>query len=322
MESLCIRVPKKEGEKTRKKLTEIGVIDKNFKIRPEKDHLLIPVVRPVDGYDIENADFDLQKIELSPAENLGYTPAYEQIGEIIIIDRHEQKAQDIAEILLHRKNIRTVLQAETSISGEYRTREISFLAGERNTETLYKENNCRYLIDLARVYFTPRLSTERMRIADQIKNGDTVVDMFAGVGPFSILIAKRYPSSRVIAIDKNTAAIYYLKENVKLNKVKNIEIWEGDARDIAGAISGADHVIMNLPHSGLEFLDAALSMVKSNGVIHFYAIAHKDDLFEGTLKEIEEIAGNYGFKVDLLHKRIVRPYAPYQYNICIDVQVV
>ena len=322
MESLCIRVPKKAGEETRRKLTELGIINKDLKIRSNDDLIFIPVIKHVEGYDIEYADFDLQKKESSPAETLGYSPAYEQIGDIAIIDRHEPKALEIAKILMRQNRIRTVLQAETSISGEYRTREVSILAGERKTETLYKENECRYLIDLAKVYFTPRLSTERTRIAQQIKDGDMVVDMFAGVGPFSILIAKRHPSSRVIAIDKNPSAIYYLKENVKLNKVKNIEIREGDARDIAKGISGADHVIMNLPHSGIEFLDAALGMIKRSGIIHLYAIAHEDDLFEGILKTIEKIADDRGFQVNIIDKRIVRPYAPYQYNICMDIQVI
>jgi tRNA (guanine37-N1)-methyltransferase len=145
--------------------------------------------------------------------------------------------------------------------------------------------------------------------------------MFAGVGPFSILIAKRFPRTRVIAIDKNPDAIRYLGENVKLNKLKNIEIREGDAREEIRGIKGADHVIMNLPHSGLEFLDAALGILKRGGVIHFYAIAHEDDLFDGLLKKIEEIAHGLSLRIIPVNKRVVRPYAPYQYNICIELQL-
>ena len=322
MESLFIRVLKKKGEESRRKLTELGVIDKSLKIISDNNDLLIPVIKPVDGFDIEKGDFKLLKKEESIAEFLGYSPAYEQVGDIAIIDKHEPDAQKVAEVLLRQNKIKTVLFSETSINGEYRTRGVTILAGEKKTQTLYRENNCRYLLDLASVYFTPRLSTERMRIADKVKNGDKVVDMFAGVGPFSILIAKKFPDAQVIAIDKNPDAIYYLKENVKLNKVNNVEIKEGDARDIAKDISEADHIIMNLPHSGLEFLDAALGMIRKGGVIHFYAMSHEDDLYEGILMKIKEIAGNAGFHVNPLDKRIVRPYAPYQHNICIDFQVI
>jgi tRNA (guanine37-N1)-methyltransferase len=322
MESWLIRVPKKRGEETRQKLTQLGVIDKNLKIKSETDDILIPVIKQVAGFEIEIGDFESLKKDESNEEILGYSPAYEQIGDIAIIERHASDAQKVAEVLLQNNKIKTVLYAETSIRGEYRTRRVTILAGDKKTQTLYRENGCRYLLDLACVYFTPRLSTERMRIAGQVKKDNKVVDMFAGTGPFSVLIGRKFPDAHVIAIDKNPSAIFYLKENVKLNKVKNVEIKEGDAREIAKDIAGADHVIMNLPHSGLEFLDAALGMIKKGGVIHFYAMAHKDDLFDGILNRIKEIAGNAGFQVNPLNKRIVRPYAPYQYNICIDFQVI
>ncbi len=322
MKSLCIKITKKVGEETRQKLAALGAINKNLKIKSDGEELLIPVVRLIEGFgNIAEEDFEILKKKESVPEILGYAPAYEQIGDIALIDRHEKDAKRIADVLIRQKNIKTVLLAETSVEGEFRTREVSILAGERKTETLYRENGCRYLVDVARVYFTPRLSTERMRIAEQVHEGDLVVDMFAGIGPFSILIAKRSPTAKVIAIDKNRDAIKYLKENVKLNKVGNVEIREGDAGVATKGISGADHVIMNLPHTALLFLDAALGIIRKGGIIHFYSIAHEDDLFEGLLRKIEEVAKKSGLQVMPLNKRIVRPYAPYQYNICIDFRI-
>jgi tRNA (guanine37-N1)-methyltransferase len=321
MESQYIKVPKNKGEQTRRELIELGIVDKNLKIKTENDDLLIPVLKHIEGYKMGIGDFEKVIIERSPAEILGFSPAYEQIGDIAIIDRKQVQAHRVAQVLLKMNRIKTVLQAATSVSGEYRTRSVSILAGERRTETLYRENECRYLLDLSKVYFTPRLSTERARIADKIHDGDTVVDMFAGVGPFCILIAKKYPGAHVIAIDKNPDAVRYLKENVKLNRVENVKIIDKDARDAVQEIFGADHVIMNLPHSSIEFLDAAFGILKNGGVIHFYAIAHENDLFDGILKRIEYIAGLSGFHIVPLDMRIVRPYAPYQFNICIDFQV-
>jgi tRNA (guanine37-N1)-methyltransferase len=321
MESQYIRASKNRGEQTRRELIELGVVDKNLKIRTENDDLLIPVLKHIEGYEIGIGDFEEIIIERSPAEILGFSPAYEHIGDIAIIDRQQAQAHRVAQVLLKQNRIKTVLQAESSVTGEYRTRSVSILAGEKRTRTLYRENKCRYLIDLSRVYFTPRLSTERARIADKIHDGEIVVDMFAGVGPFSILIAKRSPRAHVIAIDKNPDAIRYLKENVKLNRVENVKIIDRDARDAVKEISGADHVIMNLPHSAIEFLDAAFGVLKNGGIIHFYAIAHENDLFDGILKRIEAVAGLSGLQIVPLDKRIVRPYAPYQFNICIDFQV-
>lgn len=318
MESLFIKVPKKDGEKTRQTLLGQGVIDKGLKIRSDGRDVLIPVIKIIEGAgDLGRGDFEtLEKKVLPDIE-----AAYELIGDIAIIDQHEIDAQQTANALLKHKNIKTVLQAQSAVAGEYRTRQLSFITGENRTETTYRENECRYLLDVAQVYFTPRLSSERMRIADQIRDGDKIVDMFAGVGPFSILIAKKNTSSEVIAIDKNPVAIKYLRENVRINKVKNVIVREGDARDEAKGIKDADHIIMNLPHSSLEFLDAALSMIRKGGIIHLYAIAHENDLFDGILKSIEEIASRYDLRVSHLDRRIVRPYAPYQFNICIDFLV-
>jgi tRNA (guanine37-N1)-methyltransferase len=318
-ESLCIRVPRIEGELIRKRLIELRLLDNNLKIKPDGVDLLIPVLKPIEGLGILEKDV----FEITERKNpLTQVPgAYELIGDIAIIDQHEENAPEIAEVLLQHKNIKTIFQATSAVCGEYRTRELLFIAGLKKTGTIYRENGCRYLLDVTQVYFTPRLSTERVRVADQVKNGDKVVDMFAGIGPFSILIAKRFPEAHVIAVDKNPAAVKYLRENARLNKVKNIEIREGDAKEQVKGILDADHVIMNLPHSGLEFIDSAFGIIKKGGIIHFYAISHEDDLFEGLIREIEAHASKSGLRVCPIDRRIVRPYAPYQYNICIELAV-
>lgn len=318
-ESLCIRVPRKEGESIRKKLIEQCVLNKDLKIRSSGEDLIIPILAPLEDLSGLGTDFfEVLEYESPLSQAPG---AYELIGDIAIIDQHEEKVMDIAKILLQHKNIRTVFQATSAVSGEYRTRELIFIAGVKKTETIYRENGCRYLLDVSNVYFTPRLSTERMRIVGQVTDGEKVVDMFAGIGPFSILIAKRFPGTHVIAIDKNPVAIKYLRENANLNKIHNIEIKEGNAREEVTGISDADHVIMNLPHSAIDFMDSALGIIKRGGIIHFYAISHEDDLFEDIFKEIQEHARNVGFKANSLDKRIVRPYAPYQYNVCIDFRL-
>ena len=322
MDSFYIEVSKKDGEKIRRELTNLGIINKDLKIKQIDEMLIIPVISPVCGFGvIGKDDFEIIEKEETAQQILGFYPSIEQIGDIVIIDRHEPDALKVAEALIRQTKIKTVLLAQTPVSGEYRTREVSVLAGQERTDTLYKENGCRYHIDLSNVYFTPRLSTERVRIRDQIKDGDVVVDMFAGVGPFSILIAKTFPKTHVIAIDKNPFAIKYLKENVVLNKVKNLEIREGDARDLSKDIMNADHIIMNLPHNGIDFMEDALRIVKKGGIIHFYSISHEDDLYDGLLSRINMIAQRSHLLVTPLDKRIVRPYAPYQYNICIDLRI-
>lgn len=336
MKRQCIKVPKKKGETVRRMLLELGILDNSLKIGSDEVFLYLPLTRePVPDElesfpeEIELLEFEFKSQEKKPVPEdlLGFSPAYEVIGDIALLEDPEldnQKASRIADALLRTQpNIKTVLKPLTPVIGEFRVREFEVVAGEPRTETIHREYGCRYKVDLSRAYFTPRLSTERSRILSQVKEGDTVVDMFAGIGPYSILIAKSKKPSKVLAIDKNPNAVCYLRENIILNSAKNIEAIEGDAREEAKRFAGtADHVIMNLPHSAFEFLDSAVLLVKPCGIIHYYGITPEDDLFESSIELIKEAAEKAGRKVEVLEKRVVRSYAPHQYNICIEARIV
>lgn len=327
----CVQVARSDGEKVRRALAEAGALQRDAVIQRDADYLYLPVKHGVniDGIfrlhdleaNVQYREFE-RRIEPSFEDILGFTPSYEVIGDIAIIDAGDSSdAGRIADaILLMHKNVSTVLAALTDVHGEFRVRDFRVIAGEPGTETVHKEYGCRYEVDLARVYFTPRLATERKRIADQVRESDVVVDMFAGVGPFSILIAKsaRY----VIAIDKNPVAIEYLQKNVRLNSVNNIKIICGDVRDVASDLRDtADHIIMNLPHSAQEFLDFALTIIKPGGIIHYYDIRPEEDMFEGAQETIEHAAKMHGMTTRVLDRRVVRSYSPHQYNVVLDVEI-
>jgi tRNA (guanine37-N1)-methyltransferase len=336
MKKQCIKIPKKKGEPVRRILLELDALDNSLKISSDETFLYLPLTRELPQNELEilpeeakviDYDFELQQRKHVPEDLLGFNPSYEVIGDIALLedpDLDKEKASKIADALLQTQpNIKTVLKPLTPVIGEFRTREFELIAGEPKTETVHREYGCRYKVDLARAYFTPRLSTERARILSWIKEGETVVDMFAGVGPYSILLAKSKKPSKVIAIDKNPDAVHYLKENIILNSVKNIEAIEGDAREEAKKFAGtADHVIMNLPHNAYEFIDSAVLLTKPGGIIHYYGITPEDDLFESSIKLIAEAAERAGRQIEVLEKRIVRSYAPYQYNICIEVRII
>jgi tRNA (guanine37-N1)-methyltransferase len=336
MKRQCVKVPKKKGEPVRRMLLGLDILDISLKISVDSSFLYFPLSRePVPGEldflpeetELIDFDFELQQKKPVPEDLLGFSPSYEVIGDIALLedpDLDQQKASRIADALLRTQpNIKTVIKPLTPVIGEFRIREFEIIAGEPRTETVHREYGCLYKVDLARAYFTPRLSTERSRILSWIKEGDAVVDMFAGVGPYSILLAKSKKPSKVIAIDKNPDAVQYLKENIILNSVKNIEAIEGDAREEAKKFAGtADHVIMNLPHNAHEFLDSAVLLTKPGGIIHYYGITPEGDLFESSIILIKEAAERAGRKIEVLEKRIVRSYAPHQYNICIEARII
>ncbi|MHC1755686.1 MAG: class I SAM-dependent methyltransferase family protein [Methanosarcina sp.] len=336
MRRQCIKVPKKKGEPARRVLLGLEILDNSMKIGSDETFLYLPLSREPAPEELENfpaeyelTDFDFEPMEKKPVPEdlLGFSPAYEVIGDIALLEDENLDAQTalkIADALLRAQpNIKSVVKPLTPVIGEFRVREFEVIGGEPRTETVHREYGCRYKVDLSRAYFTPRLSTERSRILSWIKEGDTVVDMFAGVGPYSILLAKSKKPSRVIAIDKNPDAVHYLRENISLNSAKNIEAIEGDAREEAKRFTGtADHVIMNLPHSAHEFLDSAVLLTKPGGIIHYYGMTSEDDLFESSVELIRKAAGKAGRKIEILEKRVVRSYAPHQYNICIEAKII
>jgi tRNA (guanine37-N1)-methyltransferase len=335
MKRQCIKVPKEKGEPVRRILLELEILDNSVKIGADGKFLYLPLTREPapdelkvfpDKIELTESDFELHEKKPVPEDLLGFSPTYEIIGDIALLedsDLDSQKASKIANVLLRTQpNIKTVLKPLTPVIGEFRVREFEVVAGEPRTETVHREYGCRYKVDLARAYFTPRLSTERARILSWVMEGDTVVDMFAGVGPYSILIAKSNKPSKVVAIDKNPDAVRYLRENIILNSAKNIEAIEGDAREEAKKFAvTADHVIMNLPHNAHEFLDPAVLLTKPGGIIHYYGMAHEDDLFESFIRLIRTAAERAGRQVEVLEKRVVRSYAPHQYNVCIEARI-
>ena len=330
----CVKVPKVQGEPNRRALIEMELLDSSKKIASDGVDLCLPLVREPNDTEKNNfvdvvfEEYEFEEHEKAPTleDLLGFMPHYEVIGDIALIEADDVDAVRIGEALLKfHPHVNTVLGATSPVVGEFRVREFVLIAGVDKTETIHKEYGCRYAVDLAKAYFTPRLSTERERILSWIKPNDVIVDMFEGVGPYSILIAKKANPKKVIAIDKNPAAVEFLRRNVDLNSVGNVEAIEGDANVVAETqkyVGIADHVIMNLPHNAYDFLDSAVKFAKPGGMLHYYGMTHEDDLFDGSIGLIGMAAKRAGRSIEVLEKRTVRSYAPHQYNICIEVRIV
>jgi len=323
-----LKVDRKNGEKIRKALVDAGAFDRSRKICSDASHVYLPVLDMDDKlkaklcgiaeYELVFISFQPEERILSPEDLLGFRPSFEVVGDIAMIeDRDAQRAASA--LMSASKSIKTVIAPISDVEGEFRTRRFRHVAGEARTVTLHKEHGLRYRVDLEGAYFTPRLGTERLRIACLVRLEDVVLDMFAGVGPFALLLAKK--GARVIAIDKNPVAVKYLRENALLNKIENIEILEGDGADLALRYeSRADHVIMNLPHSASQFLIPAMLAAKPGGVVHYYCIAPDDDLYRDEAL-IRKAAEEVGAGVEVLYKGIVRSYAPHRSNVVIDFRV-
>jgi len=245
--------------------------------------------------------------------------AYDIIGDIAVVNVEPELEKGMAErVMAQNKNVKVVVNKVGKTSGIERVQQVRVIAGEKRTETLHRENGCRFMLDINKVFFTQRLSNERLRVVGQVKDGEAVVDMFAGVGPFSILAAKRNPGCEVYAIDINDNAAGYLKENIKLNKVGNVVALWGDAKEVCGKLGRvADRVIMNLPESSAEFLECAKVVAKPRAVVHFYCFLTDEELFDAGVKKIKKVFP----KARIKDKVICGEKAPGIHRVCIDFRV-
>ena len=258
--------------------------------------------------------------------------SYDIVGDIAILRVSEplkQHTELIAKAVMEiNKSVKTVLHQVTPVSGDLRLRKLEWIAGDRKTETLHKEHGCIFKIDLAKCYFSPRLSFERIRIAQLVQLREVVINMFAGVGCYSIIIAKHSKAEKVYSIDINPVAFKYIEENAKLNKVENSVIpVEGDAKMIVEERFQdiADRVLMPLPEKAYEYLDyAVLALKPTGGFIHYYDFEHatKDENpVEKVKTKLSEKLQKLNVDFEMPFRRIVRTTGPRWYQVVIDIKV-
>jgi len=267
-----------------------------------------------------------------PEDALGHVKrAFDIIGSkqraVAIIGLPEELGayeREIAKAIMRvHKNVSSVLSKESKRLGEFRTRDLRLVAGSPNTEVVHRESGCYFKLDPRKVYFSPRESTERDRIAAKVGRGESVLVMFSGVGPFPIRIAKREGSVKVTAVEINPDAHNYCIENIHLNRVESqVDPKLGDVRDICPNLGETfDRVLMPLPKGAHMFLEVAIPLLKDGGVLHFYHWAPEADLFSRAEELVVETAGNLGRIPMVLERRGVSQYSPRVWKIRIDAKI-
>jgi tRNA (guanine37-N1)-methyltransferase len=257
--------------------------------------------------------------------------SYDIVGDIAILrltEKAMKHSQIIAEALMGvHKNVKTVLAQTGPVLGDFRIRKLEHLAGENKTVTVHRESGCLFRVDVGKCYFSPRLFYERMRIARQVGDGEVVVNMFAGVGCFSIVMAKHSNVGKVYSIDVNPTAFQYMQENVRLNRVygKVIPLL-GDAKEVIEEMlcHVADRVLMPLPEKALEYLPYALLALKKAGLIHYYDFEYArkgENPIEKVKLKVAEKLGGLSVAFDFVFGRVVRSTGPNWYQIALDIAI-
>lgn len=264
---------------------------------------------------------------LTPEEAEALYGAFDQIGTKIILripDSLLPKRKLIGEVLLEKvKTAKSIFYQSSPVEGDYRIRRLELLAGEASTETEYKEHGCRFKVDVEKAFFSPRLSTERLRIAELAREGETIINMFGGVGMFSIVAAKK-KKCHVYNIDINPDAARLCSENISINKLKGtVESIEGDASEvIESRLQGSgDRALMLLPERSDEFLQSAIKSLKPGGTLHYYCHVHSDKKNQVGSVATDHFMSVIDGRASVLGAKIVRPVGPRFYQAVVDAVI-
>jgi tRNA (guanine37-N1)-methyltransferase len=329
-----VLVKKREGQRTKEILMSLGILDGTKRVARMEDELIFPITPPEGDL---NAHPGLERAQMvhhtfeerkrsprSLAEVLGeflsddevaeFGTSYDLIGHVAVVEIPPDllgRRNSIGKALLGWLPARTVAMKSSPTAGRKRLRGLEVIAGDPSLETTHRENGLQFRLDLSKVFFNPRLSGERARVASKSGACHVVIDMFAGVGSFSITVYRALPDKemRVFAIDLNEDAFKYLVLNARLNRAWGVTGLLGDSRHLAPETSSkhgpADAIIMNLPASSNEFLPAAVASLNEGGRIHYYRLAEKNGHERAILRELKSVAD---FQVELI--REVESYSP------------
>jgi len=220
-------------------------------------------------------------------------------------------------------NVSSVLAKESGRMGDFRIRELRLVAGDPDTEVIHRESGCLFRLDPRKVYFSPRESSERERVAAKARDGESILVMFSGVGPFPICLARRHGGVRVTAVELNPHAHNYCVENIHLNKVGDrVQPLLGDVREVCPGLGTVfDRIVMPLPRGAHMFLDVAIPLLRDGGVIHLYHWAPEPDLFSGAEEIIVKAAEGYGRRAEIIGRGRVSQYSPRVWKVRVDAKV-
>ena len=338
----------KDAEKAKRFIAEKGLFVRGVAPKKGKSSITFPIAKNLSapemkafGEKARQGKFKFEKSELkqgglkerlkgklSAKELESLISSYDQLGDTAIIEippELEKKEKIIANALLESgPNIKTVAKITGVHSGEFRVRPVQIIAGEKKDFALYREAGCEFRIALGKVFFSPRLGTERLRISKLIKPNEIVGAFFAGVGPFPIVFAKNSPMQKAVAIELNPEAVRLMRENVELNKCAGkIEIIEGDVNKVClpKFREAFDRIVMPLPKGGENFLQTAVACAKKGGVIHFFRFVERQNPFEQPLAEMAEACQKRGRKCEVLLKRKVRSFSASTVQVVVDFRV-
>lgn len=330
-----LKVEKDRAQMVKKKLEDHEALDSQYKVRTEGKYVIFPIKKDknVEDGDIVDMTFeerddtvpgtlkDHVKDDIPEDLHEYITKSYDVIGDIAIInlDKHVYEYKDVfaQAILETNKHIKTVLNKVGQHSGTFRTQEVECIGGEDRTETIHKENGVRLKLDVSNVYFSPRLSNERKRVSNEVCDGERVLIMFSGCGPYNIVIGKHNDVEKNVGVEVNPSGHEYALENKKLNKIEPSKFYLGDVLDVLPSFEDEfDRVVMPLPKTSEQYLSLAIETLRPDSTVHIYKF-----LSESEIEEFKEDILEHERAESIEHVEMCGDHAPGIHRYCFDVSI-
>lgn len=242
---------------------------------------------------------------------------WKRIGNVLILDSkfHYESYEDL-QVLSKKHNVKTIMKID-HIQGTKREPVYNILYGNE-TETVHKENGCLFKLDLSKVMWSKGNNNERLRIAKLVEDDEVVLDMFAGIGYFSIPIGVHSNAKHIYSIEINPNSYFYLCENIKLNKLDNITPILGDCMVHAPKYK-ADRIVMGYVKTTHHYLNVAINSLNEGGILHYHETVPEKLMNTRPLERIISQAGNR--EVELLKLNKIKKYAPGVEHVVLDVKI-
>ncbi|MEK6852475.1 MAG: methyltransferase domain-containing protein [Nanoarchaeota archaeon] len=250
---------------------------------------------------------------------------FDIIGKIAVINlplsSQLSEAKKLASKIIKLKNIETVAVKNEKFKGRLRKASYRVIVGKKTLETVHKENGYSIKLNLSKVYFSPRLASDRLEIAGQVRKGERVLVMFAGVLPYALCIAKHSKASNIVAIEINRTAVKYALENLKINKVSNVKLMQGDVKRVAKQFARKkekfDRIVMPRPQLKDLFLVEAFMLARKGCKMNFHDFVKENEI-PLTRKKIEKEAKREGRKIKSFSLKKIGEIAPHKYRVRAD----
>ncbi len=338
-----LRVPKESAAGLIAELRRAMALDTSRRPAVEGGFLLVPVrVVPPPPFDL--ASFGAEAVTASlersprpagPAESIrrmaaevgGLDPRllprrWELVGDVLVLRVPPALRPHLAHLLPVYAEVlgaRTVLEDVAGPQGPWRLPQVRWLWGD-GTETVHLENRVRFKLDVAAVMFSSGNLDERVRMAGVPQAGETVVDLFAGIGYFALPMAVHSKAARIVACETNPTAFHYLEENVRINRAARVEPLLGDCREVA-PVGVADRVVMG-HFEAREYMDTAFRAAKDRATVHLHGLVRdrwtpRPPLMQRLYLE----AARHGFVVASCRLRRVKSVAPRVWHAVVDADV-